>query len=302
RTPLACCERGVVHTAGNAPQHSRYRSVSRYIRRWKHHIRRSRRRYYINWWAATGNRNYNISITNNFITNNLTQGRGIVVGGTLDATVIGNHVSNTVGAGILVMAESSYNVLSAERVIVSNNIVVNCPTTKTTYGAITVHGQSSQLVRDVTIAQNIIDTCLKSGILVHSYCKHIAIRGNRIANCGERAVYVVGTENVRIEHNHIVTCLSGGVRLSSTCTGRAIINDKDFIDINGSNTASADCIVIEAALTAPIIRANRHKSANPINRLVDVNLCTNAALSDNLSETPTNAPPVVGGSNPRVWP
>lgn len=252
-------------------------------------------------WASTGNRNYNISITNNIITNNLTQGRGIVVGGTLNATVIGNHVSNTYGGGIYVMAESSYNVLSCKGIVVSDNVIKNCPVSSTFYGGITVAGQPGQVCESILISNNNIDTCLKSGILLNTYCKNISINNNKISNTGERGIYAVGCENVRFSNNDVTSVLDEGVRFNNSSTGWILINDNTFTDVNGNNNAATDCIAVASA-TAPVIRGNRHKSTNTIDRMVDANACTNATISDNISSSTTNATPILGGTTPRVWP
>ncbi len=129
-------------------------------------------------------------------------GRGITVVGGRDVTIRDNRISRTtVGAGILIHSETSYETANVRNVKIEGNVIRDVQTSTPVYdpdqkakvtghAAIDVYGQGSQKVSHVLIRDNTIDHTIKDGVQVRGNACSIGIAGNSMSQIGDLPIAI----------------------------------------------------------------------------------------------------------------
>jgi hypothetical protein len=167
-------------------------------------------------------------------------GRGITVVGGRDVTIRNNRIAHTtVGAGVLIHSETSYETADVVNVKVEGNLIRDVQTTQPAYdpdtkskltghAAIDVYGQGSQNVRDVLIRNNTIENTAKAGVRVQGNACNIGISGNRMSQIGSAPIAINSESSAACPVACRGNTLSGAVVSDPLCRS-------EMPDVTGSN-------------------------------------------------------------------
>lgn len=225
-----------------------------------------------------------ITIANNTIANNTTNGRGIAIVGGSHINVSGNTIRNVPSAGIFVAYDSVFTTLGPNDVVVSNNVMDTVGIAAGT-GAIAVIGDNTFPANNIAIVNNIIRNPRSTGISVASIAglndnsiTNLSIQGNHIKNVTlNSAIEVSGTRDSNIAGNMIDTCLTTAFHFNSHNTGTIQLTGNTVRNGNTSNSGAASFAVLEAANTVTDVVVSNNFSDGTNNYQYGVNVVLTTA-------------------------
>ncbi|HMJ14450.1 MAG TPA: right-handed parallel beta-helix repeat-containing protein, partial [Polyangiaceae bacterium] len=170
-------------------------------------------------------------------------GRGITVVGGRDVTIRNNRISRTtVGAGILIHSETSYDTADVRNVMIEGNVIRQVQTTapvynpeqknkETGHAAIDVYGQGSQHVSQVLIRNNTIEDVAHDGVQVRGNACDIGISGNKLSLVGGDPIYIASESDQSCPVSCSDNTLSGALVSDPSCrTGMPQVTGASVLD------------------------------------------------------------------------
>lgn len=200
--------------------------------------------------------------------------RGIAVVGGEGVDILGNAVTNTAAAGIMVFSDASFTSYGSNDVTIALNRIKTTSTGAANQAAVFVQGYTGQKCVGVSILNNNIRDARYGGVSALGFTEEIAIEGNRLYDIfGPAAIETLGSRDVSIQHNRIKQVDAYGVYVDAATAGLVQINSNKFWDINRLNTSGVDVANVAAGSVADQLQFINNYHAQPggytIERLLD---------------------------------